>query len=122
MNRGRFDAAGALTPRGGTPAEEGVLTLVPGRNQSGFSVLGSLDLPVFCPDSKHAASLQRVSHVCADLEHERARIVLENEEVIRKKAEVLEEMAEVEERCPLLRVCCGGEDGNPVRGSGRRQG
>jgi len=74
------------------------LTLVPGRNANGLSVLGSVELPVFCPDSKHSASLQRVSHVCADLEYERTRIVNENAEVVRKKGEVLEELGELEER------------------------
>jgi len=99
MGRGRFEATPeppAAARRGSVDLGEGLVSLAPG----GVSCLAThgFELPLFCPDTKHAASLQRVSHVCADLEQERARLVAENAENARRKLELEEEMASLEER------------------------
>ena len=105
MTRGRFETTEPVnaTQQRVNDLGDDLVTLQPttqNLSSAGVGVLAAqhFDLPIFNPDSKHAASLQRVSNVCADLETERARIVADNHEMARRKVEVQEELSEIEER------------------------
>jgi len=58
--------------------------------------LDDRDVPYFCPDTKHTASLHRVSNVYQELNTERAWLVTENDKVTRQKRMVVEELRQLE--------------------------
>jgi len=80
-----------VAPRGRRPDEQNssssIRSLVP---------LDDRDVPYFCPDTKHTASLHRVSNVYQELNTERAWLVTENDKVTRQKRMVIEELRELE--------------------------
>eukprot|EP00656_Telonema_subtile_P053530 TRINITY_DN7783_c0_g2_i2.p1 TRINITY_DN7783_c0_g2~~TRINITY_DN7783_c0_g2_i2.p1 ORF type:complete len:555 (-),score=86.87 TRINITY_DN7783_c0_g2_i2:238-1902(-) len=68
-------------------AQGGIRSLVP---------LDDRDVPYFCPDTKHTASLHRVSNVYQELNTERAWLVTENDKVTRQKRMVIDELRQLE--------------------------